>query len=258
MRSYTVSEQILGGVIELFVSVSTRQKLCQLKLLKTSCCVCFQRGSSPKLLFNVSLPLLNNENLQWSREWKIRPQQTVWVTRFQLHTYYLLHRLFCIKLNLSLTLVHMNNTFFLLYPFASYIFLFHSLPSRVCLCLCVCVHVCICQSAKTPWGNWAFATPPYHKCEGIVNISAADGADAPSLPPFHTQRRQSKWIAINSSRSRLRPRLEQGAQGLGCCSGKQFYRQILSDYQQGSRTTLEMSTYKVILPRFHGRQEFQK
>lgn len=75
----------------------------------------------------------------------------------------------------------------------------------------VCAHVCICQSAETPWGNWTFATPhplSPHKCEGIVNISAADGADAPSLPSSHTQGVQSKWIAINSSRSRPRPRLE--------------------------------------------------
>lgn len=51
-------------------------------------CVCFQRNSSPKLIFNVSLPLLNNEKQQWSCEWKIRQQQTVRVTCFQLHTYY--------------------------------------------------------------------------------------------------------------------------------------------------------------------------
>lgn len=131
--------------------------------------------------------------------------------------------------------------FFLLHPFASYLTLSHLFLSSVC------VHVSICQSAETPWGNWAFATPPYHKCEGIVNIRAADGADAPSPPPLHTQGRQSKWIAINSSRSRLRPRLEQGTRGLGGCSGRQFYRQILSDYQQGNCTTSGMSTYKVIL-----------
>lgn len=135
--------------------------------------------------------------------------------------------------------------FFLLYQFVSHLCLFHSLPDSVCM------YVCICQSAKTPWGNWAFATPPYHKCEGIVNISAADGADAPSLPPSQTQRRQSKWIAINSSRSCPRPRLEQGTQGLDCCSGRQFYRQILSDYQQqGNCTTPGMSSYKVISPDF--------
>lgn len=88
---------------------------------------------------------------------------------------------------------------------------------------------------------------PSHKCEGIVNISAADGADASSLPPSHTQGGQSKWIAINSSRSRPRPRLEQRTRGLDCCSGRQFYRQILPDYQQGSCTTLGARTYKVII-----------
>lgn len=146
----------------------------------------------------------------------------------------------------SLTLVHMNSTFFLLESIC-----LSSLSFSFAPCQCVYVYMCICQSAKTPWGNWAFATPPYHKCEGIVNISAADGADAPSLPPSQTQRRQSKWIAINSSRSCPRPRLEQGTQGLDCCSGRQFYRQILSDYQQqGNCTTLGMTSYKVILPDF--------
>ena len=114
VRSYHVSEHILGGVIELFVSVSTRQKHRQFKLLGTTCCVCFQHSDSPKLLFNVSLPLLNNETLQWSCEWEIRQHQTVWVTCLQLHTYYRLHRLFFlypshIKLNQSLTLVYRHH-----------------------------------------------------------------------------------------------------------------------------------------------------
>lgn len=175
-------------------------------------------------------------------------------TCFHLHTCYPLHCLFCIKFNSGSS--ERRLFFFLkLDAFASYLSRFHSLPSME---VCVCVYVYICESAKTPWGNWAFATPPYHKCEGIVNISAADGADAPSLPPSHTQGRQSKWIAINSSRSCPRQRLEQGTQGLDCCSGRQFYRQILSDYQQGNCTTPGMSTYKVILPRFHGWQASQK
>ena len=62
MRCYHGSEQILGGVIELFVSVLTRQQHHQLKQLSTTCWVYFQHNNSPKLL--SSLPLLNNEKLQ--------------------------------------------------------------------------------------------------------------------------------------------------------------------------------------------------
>lgn len=53
--------------------------------------------SPPKLLFNVSLPSLNNGKLQWSCEWRIRQQQTAQVACFQLHTYYPWHRLFGIQ-----------------------------------------------------------------------------------------------------------------------------------------------------------------
>lgn len=123
-----------------------------------------------------------------------------------------------------------------------------------------CAHVCgSTRRLKHHEGIGSLPPPPplSHKCEGIVNISAADGADAPSLPPSRTQGGQSKWIAINSSRSRPRPRLEQRTQGLDCCSGRQFYRQIPSDYQQGDCTALAMRTYEVIISKM-GRQASKK
>lgn len=52
-------------------------------------------------------------------------------------------------------LVHMNSTFSTL-PLISLSPSLSFTPFQ-----CVCAHVCMCQSAKTPWGNWAFATPPF-------------------------------------------------------------------------------------------------
>lgn len=138
-------------------------------------------------------------------------------------------------------MVHMNGTVSALSICLLSLSLSHSLPSNVCVHMCVSARVLKHHEGIGP------LPPPTHKCEGIVNISAADGADAPSLPPSRTQGGQSKWIAINSSRSRPRPRLEQRTPGLDCCSGRQFYRQILPDYKQGNCTTLGMSAHKVIM-----------
>lgn len=85
-------------------------------------------------------------------------------------------------------------------------------------CLFFLHSVYIYRSLKHQGTIEAFATPTSHKCEGIVNISAADGTDAPT----HTERGQSKWIVINGSRSCPGPRLECRTQRVDCCSGRQF------------------------------------
>lgn len=98
MRSYHVSGYILGRS-DWTVCFQCRQdnSTASLNCSRRPAVSAFSAAAPPKLIFNVSLPLLNNEKLQWNSEWKIRQQRSVWVTRSQLHTYYHLRRLFCIQ-----------------------------------------------------------------------------------------------------------------------------------------------------------------
>lgn len=73
----------------------------------------------------------------------------------------------------------------------------------------LCVHVCVrVLKPYTGAGPLPHAHPLPHKCEGIVNISAADGADAPSPPPLPDAGRAEQMDSINSSRSSPGPRPE--------------------------------------------------
>lgn len=79
----------------------------------------------PKLIFNVSLPLLNNENRNEVLNGKLGNRGAFRVTRFQLRSYYHLHTLFCTKVKSEF-----------------HFFLFFSLPHSHSLLSNVCVHMC--------------------------------------------------------------------------------------------------------------------